>query len=259
MIGGPRTARLVAAAVALLALACAGCNLHSGEQTPRLTLFIGVDASSSFYNSGSYHDSMSFLAHYIYGHLNGLGGLERPRELFVGSIGGSDKGDPKAFHPQHDFAGKDVAKIEEDLRFWFPPVDKLTDFNSFFKQVTRITKERNLVLAPVSVVMVSDGVPDLTPGMEAKAPADRYRAIDLSSLDYLARNVTLRIAYVSPRVGEQWRTLVPRQRVRLWTVEAEVMLGWNEQIQPAVDIAGQARLWDWIHDNVDYRVRSVKL
>jgi hypothetical protein len=152
-----------------------------------------------------------------------------------------------------------VAKIEEDLRFWFPPVDKLTDFNAFFKQVTRITKERNLVLAPISVVMVSDGVPDLTPGMEAKAPADRYRAIDLSTLDYLARNVTLRIAYVSPRVGEQWRTLVPRQRVRLWTVEAEVMLGWNEQIQPAVDMAGQSRLWDWIHDNVDYRVRSVKL
>ena len=34
------------------------------------------------------------------------------------------------------------------------------------------------MLAPVSVVVVSDGVPGLTPGMEAKVPADRYRAID---------------------------------------------------------------------------------
>jgi hypothetical protein len=246
-------------AAGLLALACAGCNLHSGEQTPRLTLFIGVDASASFYNSGSYNDAMSFLAHYIYGHLNGLGGLERPRELFVGSIGGSLKGDPKAFHPQHDFTGKSVEKIEESLRAWFPPVDQLTDFNAFFRQVTRITKERNLVLAPISVVLVSDGIPDLTPGMEAKAPADRYRAIDLSSLDYLARNVTLRIAYVSPKVGDQWRTLVPRQRVRLWTVEAEVMSGWNDQIRPAADLPDQSRLWDWIRDNVDYRVRTVRL
>lgn len=251
--------RIWQAGLALLALACAGCNLHSGEQTPRLTLFIGVDASASFHDSGSYDDAMSFLAHYIYGHLNGLGSLERPRELFVGSIGGSLKGDPKAFHPQHDFTGKSVPKIEESLRAWFPPLDQLTDFNAFFRQVTRITKERNLVLAPISVVIVSDGVPDLTPGMEAKAPADRYGTIDLSSLDFLARNVTLRIAYVSPKVGDQWRTLVPRQRVRLWTVEAEVMTGWNNQIQPAVDLAGQNRLWDWIHDNVDYRVRSVRL
>lgn len=259
MTGAGRAGRIGLAALALLALAGAGCNLQKGEQKPRLTLFIGVDASASFYNSGSYDDAMSFLAHYIYGHLNGLGGLERPREMFVGSIGGSDKGDPKAFHPVHDFVGKDVAKIEEDLRFWFPPVDKITDFNSFFRQVARITKERNLVLAPISVMMVSDGVPDLSAGMKAKAPVDRYREIDLTSLEYLARNVTLRIAYVSPKVGDQWRTLVPRQRVRLWTVEAEVMRGWNEQIQPAVDLAGQSRLWDWVHDNVDYRVRSVRL
>lgn len=259
MSRGSPAARILLAGIALLALAGAGCNLRTGEQMPRLTLFIGVDASASFYNSGSYDDAMSFLAHYIYGHIHGLGGLERPRELFVGSIGGSDKGDPKAFHPYHDFAGKDVAKIEEDLRFWFPPVDKLTDFNAFFRQVTRISKERNLVLAPISLVVVSDGVPDLTAGMKAKAPSDLYREIDLSSLEYLARNVTLRIAYVSPKVGDQWRTLVPRQRVRLWTVEAEIMRGWTEQIQPAVELAGQSRLWDWIHDNVDYRVRSVRL
>jgi hypothetical protein len=253
------TARMWAAGAVLLALSGVGCNLHSAKQMPRLTLFIGVDASASFYNSGSYDDAMSFLAHYIYGHLNGLGALERPRELFVGSIGGGDKDEPKAFHPVHDFAGKDVAKIEEDLRFWFPPVDKITDFNSYFRQVTRITKERNLVLAPISIVLVSDGVPDLTAGMKNKAAVDLYKEIDLSSLDYLARNVTVRIAYVSPKVGEQWRSLVPRQRVRLWTVEAEVMRGWNNQIQPAVDMAGQERLWGWVRDNVDFRVRSVRL
>ncbi len=259
MTRGGRLAGGAVAGIALLGLFAAGCNLQPGEQAPRLTLFIGVDASASFYNAGSYDDAMSFLAHYIYGHMQGLGGLERPREMFVGSIGGDDKGDPKAFHPLHDFQGKDVAKIEEDLRYWFPPVDKITDFNAFFRQVARITKERNLVLAPISVMMVTDGVPDLTAGIKAKAPADRYREIDLGSLEYLARNVTLRLAYVSPKVGEQWRTLVPRQRVRLWAVEAEVMNGWNGQIQPAVELAGQKRLWGWIHDNVDYRVRTVKL
>ena len=103
---------------------------------------------------------MTFLAWYLYGHLNELGGLDKPREVFVGAIGGKDPNEPKAFHPIQDFAGKTIQEIEKDLRAWFPSSDSLTDFNPFFKQVARIVKERNLVLAPINVTVVTDGVPD---------------------------------------------------------------------------------------------------
>jgi hypothetical protein len=83
-----------------------------------------------------------------------------------------------------------------------------------------------------------------------------YTTLDLSSLDYLTRNLTLRLAYASPKVGDHWRKLVPRQRVRMWTVEAEVMKGWKDQMTPDLELAQQERLWKWVRDNVDYRVRS---
>jgi hypothetical protein len=50
---------------------------------------------------------------------------------------------------------------------------------------------------------------------------------------------------------------VPHQRVRLWTVDAEIMKGWKAQIDPGGALANQERLWDWIEHNVDYRLRSV--
>jgi hypothetical protein len=230
----------------------AGCAPNMDSKKPRLTMFVGVDTSGSFGSSGYYDDSLTFLAHYLYGHLNGLGGLAVPRELFVGSIGGRSADEPKAFHPIHDFTGKTVEQIETDLRAWFPSTDTLTDFNAFFQQVARISKDRNLVLAPISLVVVSDGIPDAN-GQKGGAA---YAALDLSSLDYLTRNLTLRLAYASPKVGDQWRKLVPRQRVRMWTVEAEVMKGWRQQLAPDMELAEQERLWKWVKDNVDYRVRS---
>jgi len=244
------------AGLVYLVLFSAGCNLQHSAKKPRMTLFIGVDASGSFFNGDDYEDSLSFLAHYIYGHVNGLDGLEVPREMFVASIGGSDRDEPKAFHPYHDFKAKSVEQIEIDLREWFPPKDRYTDFNAFFRQVSRITKERNLVLAPVTIVIVSDGVPDVAVVRERTDSDEIYKQIDFSSLEYLARRVTLRLAYVSPKVGESWRTLVPRKRVRIWTVDAEVMRGWNEQRNFSAAPASQHRLWEWIQDNVDYRVRA---
>ncbi len=255
-----RTRRIIGpvliAGFVCLGLLTPGCNLQQGEKKPRMTLFIGVDASGSFYNSEDYEDSLSFLAHYIYGHMNGLDGLEVPRELFVASIGGSGQDEPKAFHPYHDFKGKEVDQIEADLREWFPPKDRYTDFNAFFRQVARITKERNLVLAPITIMVVTDGVPDFAVVTERTDSTDVYKQIDFSSLEYLARRVTLRLTYVSPRVGDNWRTYVPRRRVRLWTVDAEVMRGWNEQRDFNATSASQHRLWEWIQDNVDFRVRA---
>ena len=226
-----------------------------GERKPRQTMFIGVDTSGSFRDAG-YNDAVVFLAYYIYGHLHELGGLAQARELFVAAIGGKDSNEPKAFHPIHDFAGKDVAHIEADLRTWFPPSDTLTDFNAFFGQVARIAKERNLLLTPITVMVVSDGIPDVPiPHVKAES-ATMYQQIDLSALEYLSKNVTIRLIYASPKVGDNWRKLVPHKRVRLWAVEAEVMKGWREQIKLDGNLADQNRLWKWVRENVDYRVRS---
>jgi hypothetical protein len=246
-----------AAAFAAIALAVvmvlAATPAGSAERKPREAMFVGIDTSGSF-RYGGYDDALSFVAHYIYGHLHELGGLKGIRELFVAAIGGREGNEPKAFRPIHDFAGKSVERIEADLKNWFPATDTLTDFNSFFRQIARISKERNLVLAPITIMLVSDGVPDV-PGIKVGAPQS-YQAIDVSGLEYLSKNVTIRLAYASPKVGEQWRQLVPRTRVRLWAVEAEVMRGWRAQIRPDAGPAGQDRLWKWVKDNVDYRVRT---
>jgi hypothetical protein len=248
-----------AAAGVLLAATLAGCNVQPGEaRKPHTTLFIGVDASGSFKHSGYYDNAMTFLAHYIYGHLHELGGLEKPQSMFVASVGGQNANEPKTFHPIHDFDGKDVAQIEADLRKWFPPSDKVTDFNPFFQEVARITKERNLVLAPITLMVVTDGVPDAAASGAKAGTRELYERINLKPLEYLARNVTVRLTYVSPKVGEQWRTHVPRQRVRLWTVDAEVMKGWKNQMQADTDLAQQAKLWKWVQDNVDFRIRANK-
>jgi hypothetical protein len=176
--------------------------------------------------------------------------------MFVGSIGGRTNNEPKTFHPIHDFQGKDIAQIEASLREWFPPTDTLTDFNTFFQQVARISKERNLILAPITVMVVSDGVPDVGVGSGQAKPQMAYQTIDLSPMEYLSKNLTLRLTYASPKVGENWREYVPHQRVRMWTVEADVMKGWRDQVQAGADPANQDRLWKWVQDNVDFRVRS---
>src|SRR6185369_2420135 len=66
---------------------------------PRLVMFIGVDISGSFMNGRYFDDSIQFLARYIYAHLNGLGEMEVPHSLFVGSIGGYKKDEPKTLYP----------------------------------------------------------------------------------------------------------------------------------------------------------------
>ena len=254
-----RVSRVLAgglAGAALLSLIAWGCNPQSAEHKPTLALFIGFDVSGSFRRSVYYDNAIAFAARYIYGHLHERGGLARPRELFVGEIGGSKPDEPKSFHPIHDFEGKDVAQIEAELRSWFSPVDRITDFNAFFQEVARIAKERNLVLSPITVVMISDGVPDILDQQAAAGSQALYQRIDLSALEYLSRNLTVRLAYASPKVGQNWRRYVSHTRVRLWTVDAEVMKDWEQQIQPEVDLDHQDRLWKWVRDTVDYRVRS---
>jgi hypothetical protein len=244
-------ARLVAVALVSAAVVASAAE-PGGNKSARSTLFVGIDTSGSF--RSSYDDALTFVAHYLYGHLREFGGLAKPRDLFVTAIGGKDDREPKSFHPIHEFDNKDVGQIETDLRKSFPPTDTLTDFNVFFEQIARTVKDRNLVLAPITVMVVSDGVPDVRGGMKSGSP-DSYRQVDLSPLDYLSKNVTVRLVYASPKVGDNWRKLVKRDRVRFWAVEHDVMKGWRTQMKPDTDLAKQDRLWKWVKDNVDYRVR----
>jgi hypothetical protein len=255
------TAAIAAGALAgIVSMPLAACTQEPAQSyKAHNTLFIGVDASGSFKNSGYYDNALLFLAHYIYGHLHALGGLDKPQAMFIASVGGKDLHEPKSFHPIHDFENKDIPQIEAELRKWFPPGDRVTDFNPFFVEVARITKERNLVLAPINVMIITDGVPDATTHGATAGSQTLYEKIDLKPLEYLSRNVTLRLAYISPKVGDHWRRNVPRERVRLWTIDGEVMKSWREKLEPNRDIAAQTRFWKWLQDTVDYRVRSSKM
>lgn len=220
-----------------------------------MTMFIGIDVSGSFQNTGNYNDALRFAAHYIYGHLNGLGELDEPNVLFVGSIGGERPGEAKSFHPIHDFRDKTIDEIEADLRNWFQPDDAFTDFNPFFERVATYVRRQNLILKPLTVVIISDGVPDVTARVVSTAEDSRYRNINLDPLEFLSRNVTVRLLYASPPVAVRWEQEIPRRRVRMWTVDDEVMNGWSAQVAPEEGPSAQGKLWNWIKENVDFRVR----
>jgi hypothetical protein len=147
-----------------------------------------------------------------------------------------------------------VDEIAMDLRDWFPETDPITDFNAFFERVSVHVKRQNLVLAPLNIVMFSDGVPDY-PGEHPVPPDSLYARIDLSPLEFLSRSVTVRLLYAEPRVAQQWERQVSRRRVRLWTQDAEVMLGWRRHSDPALPIEAQDSLWSWMSHIVDFRVR----
>lgn len=241
-------------ATLLAATLVVACAPQERGKTPASTLMVGIDVSGSFREY--YEDAIAFAAYYLYAHLNGLGGLRVPTAVFVGSVGGERPGEPKSFHPINDFAGRTEEQIAADLRAWFPPVDQLTDFNPFFQRVATLVKERGLILAPLNVVLLSDGVHDVPAGARLAAGESPYARINLSPLEFLSRSVTVRLLYATPSVGENWKRQIKRKRVRLWTQEAPVMAGWRTQLKPDLPVEQQADLWKWMQDNVDFRVRT---
>lgn len=233
-----------------------GCGfLNPGEPKPRLSMFVGVDISGSFLNSKYLDDSINFLAHYLYSHLNGFGDLEVPNVLFVSSIGGARANEPKTFYPIQTFENKSVEEIKAKLREIFPKnvANPFTDYNAFFEQVALTVKNKNLVLRPISVVMLSDGVPDI----EKEGKTD-FNSIVVKPLESLARSVTIRLLYTSAVVGKDWQTKVKRKRVKIWTQDAEVMVFWKDPniLIPEKPFEEQDRFFEWMKDNVDFGVRS---
>jgi hypothetical protein len=243
-----------AAALAAAAV-MAGCAPEKGGALrPRLALFVGVDISGSFVNGDHFNDALAFLSRYLYVHLNGFGGLDVPDALFVGSIGGDKPGEPKTFFPKQTFQGKSVEEIERQLRELFPKkqTNPLTDFNAFFSQVADTVRNKNLVLRPISVVMISDG----KPALDNKKP--NYGAISLAPLENLSRNVTVRLLYTDAETGRGWQDRVPRRRVKVWTQDAAVMTYWKD---PSTWDAGrppsqQDKFFLWLKDNVDFATRG---
>ena len=218
-------------------------------------MFVGVDISGSFIKSKYFDDAIDFLAHYLDIHLNGYGGLEVPNVLFVSSIGGAKANEPKTFFPIQTFENKSVEEIKAKLHEIFPKnvINPFTDYNAFFEQVALTVKNKNLVLRPISIVMLSDGIPDV----EKEGKTD-FRSLIVKPLEQLARSVTIRLLYTDAVVGRDWQTKVKRQRVKIWTQDAEVMVFWKDPkiLLPEKDISQQNLFFDWLKDNVDFGVRS---
>ena len=237
-------------------LVLAGCRPDNGEEEkPRLSMFVGVDISGSFKNSKYYDDAMDFLANYIYAHVNGLGELEVPSVFFVGSIGGAKAEEPKTFYPRQTFEHKSVEEIRQTLHDIFPPtvVNPFTDYNAFFEQVASTVQNKKLILRPISIVMITDGIPDLRSEGQTE-----FRSIQLKPLEGLARNITVRLLYTRADIAKSWQTQVPRSRVKVWTQDAEVMVSWKDPkiLLPEKPFEEQNLLLSWIKDNVDYGVSS---
>lgn len=231
------------------------CN-HKTESDDkgRLVMFIGVDISGSFRRLRA--DALNFTSHYMYSHLHGCGGLKRLRSLFVGSIGGARPNELKTFYPIEDFKYKSIAGIHQKLKTIFPEknTNQYTDYNAFFDQVAIFMKNKKLLMKPTDIILLSDGVPD-TAKVKGK---HNYRSLKLKPLENLSRKITVRILYTSATSGSNWQNEVPRNRVRVWTQDANVMKSWNAKdiLLKGKKFADQKRFFDWITQNVDWAVRK---
>ena len=244
----------------ILLMFCAGLFLSScsGESKPRLCMFVGLDISGSFLKGQYFDDSIDFMAHYLYTHLNGLGEAEIPLSLFVSSIGGAKEDEPKTFFPIQTFQNKSITEIRAKLKEIFPRdiENPYTDYNAFMEQVALTVKNKNLVLRPISIVMISDGIPDVK-----KDGKTDFRSIVLDPLETLSRSVTVRLLYTNAVVGKNWQTKVKRKRVKVWTQDAEVMVSWRDSniMQPDSTFENQDRFFAWLDDNVDFGVRARRI
>jgi hypothetical protein len=128
-----------------------------------------------------------------------------------------------------------------------------TDYNAFFEQVAHTVRSKNLVLRPITIVMVSDGIPDVSTNGKTS-----YDSIELKPLERLARSVTVRLLYTNAVVGKSWQTDVRRKRIKIWTQDADVMRAWKDPKIMVADVPfeEQPHFFAWVGDNVDFGVRA---
>lgn len=222
-------------------------------------VFVGMDISGSFKNTLYYADSFKFMSQYLYARIRGLGGLKKIQSLFVGSIGGAKVDEPKTFFPIQTFQYKSIDEIEKELYGIFPAktTNKFTDFNAFFDQVATVIRNKKLLMKPTEIILFTDGVPD-APSPNGKT---NFATIDLKPFENLSRKVTVRVLYTSAEVGMNWQTKVPRKRVRIWTQDALVMVGWKAKdiLLKDLPLEKQDRWFKWVLDNVDFPVKAKRV
>lgn len=232
-----------------------GCDLfkNTGKTRNKTVMFIGVDISGSFITKPICEDALQFASYYIYLHLNGYGNSDKISNLFVGSIGGFKINEPKSFYPIQTFEHKTIKEIYAKLKEIFPKnkVNNFTDYNAFFKQIADIIRSRKLIMRPIVIVLFTDGIPDM-PQENNKQP---FRKIKLTPLENLSRDLTIRVLYTSAPIGQKWQNLIPRQRVKIWTQDAEVMKQWKDPSILLKDkpFSKQDRFFKWVKDNVDFK------
>ena len=186
--------------VAALTLVTACTPGADAGRVARSTLVIGIDVSGSFKSRDRYDNAIDFASNYLYAHIHGLGGLKQPTAVFVGSFGGEKPGETKSFQPIHTFQNMSVPQIAAFLRKEYPSNDGLTDFNPFFERVGTLVKRQNLVLSPLNIVMLTDGIPDTR-------SEKRGNPLFGSSLS----GTTLSIPYGSSRTPRAAKTICSRQ------------------------------------------------
>ena len=108
------------------------------------------------------------------------------------------------------------------------------------------------------IVMFTDGLPDF-PGAGRLSPEARFGRVDMSPLEYLSRSVSVRVLYVRPTVAQNWERLVKRQRVRIWTQDADIMKGWRRHMVAGAPLEQQDSLLSWMDKIVDFRVRRGRI
>jgi hypothetical protein len=108
-------------------------------------------------------------------------------------------------------------------------------------------------LKPLSIVLLTDGVPDLG----GNTRDEKFRNLNLKPLEGLSRNITVRVLYTDAVTAKNWRDEVPRKRVKVWTQDAVVMKEWDDPrtMVPGKSFAEQEQFFSWLKDNVDFSPR----
>jgi hypothetical protein len=132
-------------------------------------------------------------------------------------------------------------------------VNTYTDFNAFFSQVADMIGQKKLLLKPISIVLLTDGDPDMGETADAREMA-KFKGLQVEPLETLSRNITVRVLYTDAVTAKNWRDEVPRKRVKVWTQDAVVMAEWDDPalMLPDQPYAKQARFFSWVRENVDF-------
>jgi len=196
--------RRVAALV--LALGVIACSPSEKATTPRSTLVIGLDISGSFRRNPSFNGAIEFAALYIYGHLNGVGGLQPNTAIFVGELGGERPGQAKVFHPIQISRAKRPRRLRRTCARGSPrrPDHRLQRVLPA-RRLAREAQQPGPIAAQRRALL---GRRADFPGAGRISLDDRYKRVDMSALEFLSRNVTVRLLYADPPIAQLWERRV---------------------------------------------------